>query len=676
MTAGHLFTVAGTGVCGTSGQGGPVRAAQLWNPVAVALDGAGDLLVAESGDQSVLLAAATGRVLLRHRRRRGRHRGRRGRHGELRAVSRRRACRPTGPTAELNDPRGLAVGPTGALFVTDGFMHAIRVVPLVDRHPARPDDEGRRPLHGRRRPPRGHPGGGQRRHTLGAHPRWAHRSGVAVSPSGALLYTDAGARRGAGDLDGGRDSVSRFGRRTFLASSAGVAAGRRGRDAALPPRPAGGSEGASRAARRRGGAAAPVRSVRGRLTVNGLVDPVGVDPDDCSFAWTLQATGRGRGPGGLAHRAPAHRPRPQAGIVWDSGPVSSARQAFVAYGGPALAADAAYRWTVQAGGAGARWGPVSAPARFTTALRDGDWQAPVAAPGRQLATARPRHLPAHRGDPARRHRGPRHRLRLRRPHLPPLRGRGAGRRVAELLLSRRAVRARRGPDRRGDRRAAQRHRSAAPLVRAGTGPPRLRSRAALPALPLVRRRAPRRLRVGPDVARAPGRMAALAAAQLRRRRLRRVGGRASPAPGVVEPRLRRQRVVAGVRRRPGGDARRSPRTYAQRTTIRETAVASGAPAHRGGRRGRGGLRGRLRGAATRGLHPGRAGTDDHHAGRLPPRSRRPGLDSARDPGDQPLVLLHHAARAARPSRASPTSGSATSRSTTRSSRSAGATWWP
>ena len=28
------------------------------------------------------------------------------------------------------------------------------------------------------------------------------------------------------------------------------------------------------------------------LTVNGLVDPVGVDPDDCSFAWALQASGR------------------------------------------------------------------------------------------------------------------------------------------------------------------------------------------------------------------------------------------------------------------------------------------------------------------------------------------------------------------------------------------------
>ena len=48
----------------------------------------------------------------------------------VRAVSRRRAARQR-PTAELNDPRGLAVGPTGALFVTDGFMHVIRVVPAV-----------------------------------------------------------------------------------------------------------------------------------------------------------------------------------------------------------------------------------------------------------------------------------------------------------------------------------------------------------------------------------------------------------------------------------------------------------------------------------------------------------------------------------------------------------------
>ncbi len=128
MTAGHLFTVTGTGVCGTTGQGGPLRAAQLWNPVAVALDGAGDLLVADSGDQSVLLApsgagsfdgSAVGAGDI------GVVVGGTGSYGPYLADG----LPANGPTAELNDPRGLAVGPTDALFVTDGFMHVIRVVP-------------------------------------------------------------------------------------------------------------------------------------------------------------------------------------------------------------------------------------------------------------------------------------------------------------------------------------------------------------------------------------------------------------------------------------------------------------------------------------------------------------------------------------------------------------------
>ena len=128
VTAGHLFTVAGTGVCGSTGQGGPSRAAQLWDPVAVTVDVAGDLLVADSGDQSVLLAAAHGGtfygtaieagdigVVL----------GGTGGYGPYVADG----LPANGPSAELNDPRGLAVGPTGALFVSDGFLHVIRVVP-------------------------------------------------------------------------------------------------------------------------------------------------------------------------------------------------------------------------------------------------------------------------------------------------------------------------------------------------------------------------------------------------------------------------------------------------------------------------------------------------------------------------------------------------------------------
>jgi hypothetical protein len=130
--SGGLFTVAGTGVCGSTGQGGPLRTAELWNPVAVTLDSAGDLLVADSGDQSVLLAPSG---------RSGTFDGSAVGAGDIGVVVGGTGSYgpyvvdglpANGPTAELNDPRGLAIGPTGALFVTDGFMHVIRVVPAAD----------------------------------------------------------------------------------------------------------------------------------------------------------------------------------------------------------------------------------------------------------------------------------------------------------------------------------------------------------------------------------------------------------------------------------------------------------------------------------------------------------------------------------------------------------------
>jgi alpha-L-rhamnosidase len=168
--------------------------------------------------------------------------------------------------------------------------------------------------------------------------------------------------------------MSRFTRRTFLASSAGIAAGAA----------AAGAPGRSGSPAESGAAEGPVGSEpdaarpgplrAGGLTVNGLNDPVGIDPDDCSFAWTLQASGRAVSQTGW--RIVLRRTDPTlTGVAWDSGPVVSARQAFVAYSGPALTADAAYEWAVQARGPGGRWGPVSVPARFTTSLRDGDWQA-------------------------------------------------------------------------------------------------------------------------------------------------------------------------------------------------------------------------------------------------------------------------------------------------------------
>jgi alpha-L-rhamnosidase len=167
--------------------------------------------------------------------------------------------------------------------------------------------------------------------------------------------------------------MSRFGRRTFLASSAGVA----GAAAAGAPPPLGSTLGSGAATRPvgvvdvAGSSGGPIRALG--LTVNGLTDPVGIDPDGCFFAWTLQSPGRAVAQ--AAFRVVVRRTDPtRTRVVWDSGPVASARQAFVAYGGPGLAADAAYQWTVQVRGP-AEWGPVAAPAQFTTALRDTDWQA-------------------------------------------------------------------------------------------------------------------------------------------------------------------------------------------------------------------------------------------------------------------------------------------------------------
>lgn len=167
--------------------------------------------------------------------------------------------------------------------------------------------------------------------------------------------------------------MSRFGRRTFLTSSAGVAAGVAAAGGPLPLGSAGEARAGERVDRVFDATAQPgLLRVRG-LTVNGLTNPVGIDPDGCWFAWTLQAGGRAVAQ--TAFRVVVRRTDPTpTTVIWDSGPVTSARQAFVAYGGPALAADAAYQWTVQARGA-AGWGLVAAPARFTTGLRAGDWEA-------------------------------------------------------------------------------------------------------------------------------------------------------------------------------------------------------------------------------------------------------------------------------------------------------------
>ena len=85
MTAGDIYEVAGTGVCGSANRGGSALTAQVWDPVALAVDQAGDLFIADNGDQSVLEAPTHSRHVLRHPDR-SRRLTNRGRHGHVRAL--------------------------------------------------------------------------------------------------------------------------------------------------------------------------------------------------------------------------------------------------------------------------------------------------------------------------------------------------------------------------------------------------------------------------------------------------------------------------------------------------------------------------------------------------------------------------------------------------------------
>ena len=460
--------------------------------------------------------------------------------------------------------------------------------------------------------------------------------GVAVTLRGALYYADASADTVRVPSPRG-GHVSRFGRRTFLASSAGVAAGavagdrRRvgvpghaggaaDRSRPVPPPPIGG----------------PLRA--GGLTVNGVTDPVGIDPDDCSFAWTLPALGRGgaqtafrmvvrrtdpaapASPGTAAPWIPPGRPSsPTAGRRWPPMPPTA---------GPSSP------------GASGQWGPSSAPARFTTrcAPRTGRRAGGSARPG--LAATRPRHVPPHRGDPARRQRGSGHGLRVRRPHVPVVRRRRGGGRLAELLLSRRAVRAGGGPDRRGGRGRP----APSACCTAGTGragPPRLLPGTARAALGPLHRRPSGALRVRRHLARAAR------PSGCRRRSATPTSATSwSGSTGALQPEGWSSPGFDDARGRPSpSSGRRAPRRSAAPSrsappSARCRCVLCGCTPWR--RRGRGGLRCGLRGTTTGGLRPGRAGTHGHDARRLPPRSRRPGLHAARDAGDQPLFVVHHA----------------------------------
>jgi sugar lactone lactonase YvrE len=130
MQARHLYSVAGTGICGTAGLGGPAAQAELYLPAAVAVDATGDLLVGNRGAGQVVEVAAAA----------GSHYGVTLGAGDLGVVAGTGIYAPylvdglpaRGTTAELNFPYGVAVAPDGDLYVADTAGRAVREVPAAD----------------------------------------------------------------------------------------------------------------------------------------------------------------------------------------------------------------------------------------------------------------------------------------------------------------------------------------------------------------------------------------------------------------------------------------------------------------------------------------------------------------------------------------------------------------
>ena len=61
MTAGNIYTIAGNGKVGFSGDGGPATAAELVDPRGVVADAAGNLVIADTDNDRIrVVAASTG----------------------------------------------------------------------------------------------------------------------------------------------------------------------------------------------------------------------------------------------------------------------------------------------------------------------------------------------------------------------------------------------------------------------------------------------------------------------------------------------------------------------------------------------------------------------------------------------------------------------------------------
>jgi hypothetical protein len=123
MTARHIYTVAGDGAAGFSGDGGPATAAELDSPTGIAVDTSGNLVITDESDFRIRVVAV----------RAGTFYGRAMTAGDIYTVAgdgNRGSTGNGGPatSAELDFPQGVAVDAAGNLVIADSGGQRIRVV--------------------------------------------------------------------------------------------------------------------------------------------------------------------------------------------------------------------------------------------------------------------------------------------------------------------------------------------------------------------------------------------------------------------------------------------------------------------------------------------------------------------------------------------------------------------
>src|SRR5262249_31046421 len=110
---GNILTVAGTGTAGYSGDGGPATAAQLNAPYGVAVDSSGNVFIADVNNHVIReIVQATGNILTLA------GNGTAGYSGDGGLAT----------AAQLNAPNGVAVDGSGNVFIADSNNNVVREV--------------------------------------------------------------------------------------------------------------------------------------------------------------------------------------------------------------------------------------------------------------------------------------------------------------------------------------------------------------------------------------------------------------------------------------------------------------------------------------------------------------------------------------------------------------------